>query len=130
MSFRLFLSEQEITQEQFDKLEEYLDHIFKSLGIDVKFTRHFMDRVNDARNGKQITVSELANLFSLEYTKWGKDFRNLKPETESVMRQKARELNLPFVVGVDRYKKRGLQLRPITVMRKKDFKTHNKVFDV
>ena len=29
-------------------VEKYLDKVWAKVGIDVEFTRHFMDRVNDA----------------------------------------------------------------------------------
>ena len=46
----------QITPVILNKLEKYLDALFARLGIDVEFTRHFLDRVNDERNIKQITV--------------------------------------------------------------------------
>ena len=56
-------AEKKITQSDLDQVEKYADRLFAALGIDVEFTRHFMDRVNDARNIKQITVAELIRLF-------------------------------------------------------------------
>ena len=40
-----------------------------SLNIDVEFTKHFMDRVNDARNKTPITPAELTRLFKQSYRK-------------------------------------------------------------
>ena len=48
-----------VTQGDLQKLEDYADRLFSRVGIDVAFTRHFLDRVNDERNPKQITVGEL-----------------------------------------------------------------------
>ena len=45
--------EKEIKKSDLDQVEKYADRIFASLGIDVEFTRHFLDRVNDKRNVKQ-----------------------------------------------------------------------------
>ena len=42
------------------------------IGVDVEFTRHFMQRVNDPRNKKQITPAELTRLFKQSYKKYGK----------------------------------------------------------
>ena len=58
-----------VTQPQLDALEKVLDRVFSQLGIDVEFTRHFLDRVNDERNIKQITLSELGQLFKKEFMK-------------------------------------------------------------
>ena len=35
------------------QLEKFADRLFGKVGIDVEFTRHFMDRVNDVRNPSQ-----------------------------------------------------------------------------
>ena len=61
------LTEQELTKQDLDSIEKYADSLYKSVGIDVEFTRHFLDRVNDARNKKQITVAELIRLFKQSY---------------------------------------------------------------
>ena len=52
-----------VTQGDLQKLEDYADRLFSRVGIDVAFTRHFLDRVNDERNQKQITVGELIRIF-------------------------------------------------------------------
>ena len=44
-----------ITKRDITELEKYADRLFKPVGIDVEFTRHFIDRANDARNKKDIT---------------------------------------------------------------------------
>lgn len=41
-----------ITQADLDAVEKYADRVFAKVGIDVEFTRHFLDRANDARNKK------------------------------------------------------------------------------
>ena len=43
---------QPITKSQLDALEAAADKVFGKLGIDIEFTRHFLDRVNDERNRK------------------------------------------------------------------------------
>ena len=65
-------AEKKITKSDLDQVEKYADRLFAALGIDVEFTKHFMDRVNDARNIKQITTSELIRLFKQSYKKYGK----------------------------------------------------------
>ena len=50
---------------------------FAKVGIDVEFTRHFVDRVNDERNKKQISVAELVRIFNKAYQKHGKAIANL-----------------------------------------------------
>ena len=40
-------------------VEDYADRLFKELGLDVEFSRHFRDRLNDPRNAKPISAAEL-----------------------------------------------------------------------
>ena len=43
-----------ISKSDLDAIERYADKLFAKVGIDVEFTRHFLDRANDARNKKDI----------------------------------------------------------------------------
>jgi len=116
----LYEQDQEITQAQLDALEAVLDRVFGQLGIDVEFTRHFLDRVNDERNRRQITIKELGLLFKKEFIKHGKPIAQLGPDAEAVMKDLQTDINMPFVLNL---KGQELELVAKTVMRKKDFKT-------
>lgn len=118
-----------VTKTQLDALEKVLDQVFAKLGIDVEFTRHFLDRVNDERNIKQITIKELGNLFAKEFKKWGKPIAQMGPDAEAVMKDLSSDINLPFALNWN--KQSGmLELVAKTVMRKKNFRTPNKEFPV
>ena len=80
---RLNELDKKITSSDLDALEIFADRIFGKVGIDVEFTRHFLDRVNDDRNGEQITGSELTRLFKQEYKKWGKPIAQMGPDAEA-----------------------------------------------
>ncbi len=121
--------EQPITPAQLNSLEKALDALFKSLGIDVEFTRHFIDRVNDERNQQQITMPELINMFKKEYKRWGKPIAQMGPDSEAVMKDLESDINIPFVLKWDR-DNQELDLVAKSIMRKKDFKTSNKEFPV
>ena len=43
-----------VSKSDLDQIEKYADKLFAAVGIDIEFTRHFLDRVNDARNKKPI----------------------------------------------------------------------------
>ena len=43
----MYLTEKFITKSDLDAIEKYADKIFAKVGIDIEFTRHFLDRVND-----------------------------------------------------------------------------------
>ena len=121
--------DRELTQTELDQLETFADRLFAKVGIDVEFTRHFLDRVNDERNVKQITASELTRLFKQEYKKWGKDIVKLGPDSEAVLKDLATDLNVPFALRWDNANNE-LDLIAKTVMRKPDFKTSNQEFAV
>jgi hypothetical protein len=112
----------EITQPMLDKLEQYLDALFKKLGMDVEFTRHFLDRVNDPRNKEQITLKELAILFKDAYTKYGQKIAKMGPDAEAVIKDMRSDVNVPFVLNWDN-RNQELDLVAKTVMRKKNFHT-------
>ena len=109
-----------ITQSDLNQVEKFADRLFAKVGIDVEFTRHFMDRVNDARNKKDITPSELTRLFKQSYSKYGKKIAQLGPDAEAVINDMKTNINMPFVLNL---KGNELELVAKTVMRKKDFKT-------
>lgn len=115
---------QAITKPMLDKLESYLDQLFASLGVDVEFTRHFLDRANDARNQQPITLKELAILFKDAYNKYGKRIAQMGPDAEAVIKDMRSDVNVPFVLDWDSANQE-LDLIAKTVMRKKDFRTSN-----
>ena len=113
-------SEKQLKKSDLDQVEKYADRIFASLGIDVEFTRHFLDRVNDKRNVKQITPSELTRLFKQSYKKYGKKIAQLGPDAEAVINDMKTDINMPFVLNL---KGGELELVAKTVMRRKNFQT-------
>lgn len=108
-----------VTQAELDQVEKFADALWGKLGVDVEFTRHFMDRVNDERNGKQISPAELIRLFKKEYERNGKQISQLAG-AEGVMKDLLTTVNLPFVIK-DTHD--GKELVAKTVMRKDKFKT-------
>ena len=118
-----------ITPADLDQLETFADKLFAKVGIDVEFTRHFLDRVNDARNNKPITMAELTRLFKQEFKRYGKPIAQMGPNQEAVMKDLQTDINLPFALQYDR-ENNELDLIAKTVMRKKDFKTSNREFPV
>jgi hypothetical protein len=107
-----------ITQSQLNALERAVDSVFGKLGIDVDFTRHFLDRVNDERNMRQITLRELGEIFAKEYRKWGTRISKMPVDAEAVMKDLSSAINIPFVLNPKGGEKK---LVAKTVMRKKNF---------
>lgn len=120
---------EDISQQDLDAIEKYADKLFAKVGIDVEFTRHFLDRANDERNKKPITAPELIRIFRQEYKRWAKPIAQLGPDAEAVMKDMATDINVPFVLKWDR-ENGELDLVAKTVMRKPDFKTPDREFPV
>lgn len=113
-----------LTSKELKDVERYLDAVFKNLGIDVEFTKHFMDRVNDARNGKQITKNELITLFQKEFNVYGKSIAQLGPDKEAVLSDLSSSINTPIALKWNS-KNNVLDMVVKTVMRKRNFKPNN-----
>jgi hypothetical protein len=118
----MILTEKFITKSDLDAIEKYADKLFAKVGIDIEFTRHFLDRVNDERNQRQITTAELTRLFKQTYAKHGKKISQLGPDAEAVIKDMRTDINMPFVLNL---KGDELELVAKTIMRKKNFKTPN-----
>ena len=118
-----------ISQSELDSIESYLDKLFAAIGIDVEFTRHFLDRVNDARNRKQIEPEELEDLFAKTYEDYGQEITKLGSNAEAVIVDMESNINVPFVLKYNPSTKK-LELISKTVMRKQNFQTSNKKLTV
>jgi hypothetical protein len=118
-----------ITQTQLKSLEQYADKLFAVVGIDVEFSKHFFDRVNDPRNSKPISDAELTDMFQKTYEKHGKKIAQLGPDAEAVIVDMQKDINIPFVLDYDP-KLQQIQLVSKTIMRKKNFQTPNQKLPV
>lgn len=120
---------QAISMDDMKRLERYADSLFRAIGVDVEFSKHFYDRVNDSRNGKQITMPELLRMFNLQYAKNGKRIANMPPDAEAVLQDMATDINSPVVFKYNR--RTGLlELMAKTIMRKKSFRSPDPFFAV
>ena len=111
-----------ISQQDLDDLELYLDQLYARDDIDVEFTRHFLDRVNDQRNRTQITTGELFKMFGKAEMKYGSKIANMGDNAEAVINDVNSKINSPFVLNYNR-RKGMVELIAKTVMRKDNFKT-------
>lgn len=123
LKFTEFLYEK-ITQKQINDLEKFADRILAKFDIDVEFTRHFVDRVNDSRNDPDITISELQQLFKKIAKAKGKQIKELIGD-EVVLKDLQSDLNLPVAIKMN--KDGEIEIVNKTIMRKHDFKTSNKI---
>ena len=117
-----------VTPQELRAIEAYADRIFAKVGLDIAFSRHFLDRVNDPRNEPEISVAELVRLFKQQFRRHGRRIPRLGPEAEAVMKDMATDVNVPFVLKLDR--NGMLTLLSKTIMRKPEFGTSDEVFAV
>jgi len=106
--------------------ETEIDLIFAKYGIDISFTAHFKERMNDERNIKPITIVELKKIFKDTYDKYGKEMSMGEETFEAVLKDLSSKINIPFVLK-GKTKKTFVSK---TIMRKKNFGTPNPVYEV
>jgi hypothetical protein len=127
-AFKEFITE-DLSKSDLDAVERMADKLFAKVGIDVEFTRHFLDRVNDARNKKPISSGELVRIFKLTYKKHGSKISKLGKNAEAIMHDINSHVNIPFVLKWDE-KNQEFDMISKTVMRKKDFKSNDPKLEV
>jgi len=128
--FSQYIAEEiKVSQGQIKELEKVLDKLFSEVDIDIEFTKHFFDRVNDPRNGESIKVREIRDLFRAEFKKYKTKFSGMKAGFQALLKDIQTNINIPFVINWDE-KNKELALVAKTVMRKKDFKTSNQILKV
>jgi hypothetical protein len=116
---------EEVSQKQLNDLEKFADRLLAKFNVDIEFTRHFADRMNDKRNDPPITVIELQRVFKKIAKRKAKNIRQ-NPDSEAVIKDLQTDLNLPVVINYDR-KKDEFEVVNKTIMRKKNFKTTSNV---
>lgn len=118
-----------ITQSQLSKLERELDTLFANIGVDIEFTRHFFERVNDERNKRDISIDELRMIFKEVYAEYKNRLKKFGSGFEGVFKNPPTSINIPFVLGWDS-ENQELDLVTKTVMRKKNFQSNTPILPV
>ena len=106
----------EMTSSELDSVERYADSELDP--IDIEFGNHFFDRLNDPRNGKEITSDELVSFFNRLARKKEAFMSFIERYREFVVKDKNSTINIPFVSQVN-------QALAKTIMRKPGFMTPN-----
>lgn len=124
----------ELSWDEAKRVEQYLDRMFKNLGLDVEFSKHFLDRVVDEddyrRDGyssardSDVSKEELIDAFTHLKQKYGRKLymaRKNPREFSAILKDVSTDLNIPFTIDYDKVEKKMHELRAITAMRKKHF---------
>lgn len=112
----------EIPMGDLQKIDQFADK--KLNPVDIVITdKHFFDRLNDPRNGKEISQAELIGFFK-RLSKKKKEFVDFLNKYNSVVAVDDRtSINIPFM-------KQANKAIAKTVMRKKDFKSPDQKLDI
>ena len=117
-----------VSMRDLENVEKLADSIFSDVNVDIDFSDHFIDRVNDPRNGKEIEPKELDDLFIKARKKYGEYIKNMPIDSEKVVKDTQSSINIPMVaVGK---KKQDKIVRAKTIMRKKDFLSNTPILKV
>jgi len=108
------LAMKEMTSSELDSVERHADSELDP--IDIEFGNHFFDRLNDPRNGKEITSDELVLFFNRLASKKDAFINFVKKYHEFVVKDRNSSINIPFVSQVN-------QALAKTIMRKPGFMT-------
>jgi len=95
-------------------------------GVNFDFSKHFKERVNDARNSNQpISVDDLKTFFDKIYEKMGTKIGKIRmrpgEDMEGVFSFRAKSLHVPFVIRYEKDNGKGLVLLAQSIIRKKKF---------
>ena len=112
------MTEAKISQSEINNLERFADRILNKYGVDIEFTRHFVDRLNDARNNPDIKIAELQKFFKKIQRNKARNIVKQKDQTDAVLKDMETNLNLPIKII-----KKGNEFEVInkTIMRKRNF---------
>jgi len=100
-------------------LENWADSLFSDLGLDITFSRHFKERLNDSRGGRPIKYFELEKLIVKAYREAGYQLSSLPTSASVILKDRVSQLNIPLVMEP------GRELVFKTIMRKSNFKSTN-----
>jgi len=99
------------TPQEVNELERALDNMFRTLGLDVKFTKHFIERLLGRE--KKVTVEEIVAAFADLKKKYKQRLLSAKKKGgyEAILKDFSHDLNIAFGIS-------GGKLTNITIKQK------------
>ena len=93
------------------ELEKQLDNLMRPVGLDVEFSRHFVERILGRE--RRITIDEVVSAFAKLKAKFKKRLLSAKkkPRYEAILKDFSNDLNIVFGIS-------GGELTNITIKRK------------
>lgn len=109
-----------ITMSELRIIEQFADSLFKTLNVDIVFTHHFYDRLNDFRNGKEIEPEELIDIFKKFFQKYKGKISYMPLATPAILKDLNTKINIPFTLTYNE-KDDEIDFVAKTIMRKDNF---------
>ena len=109
-----------ITMSELRIIEQFADSLFKTLNVDIVFTHHFYDRLNDFRNGKDIEPEELIDIFKKFFQKYRGKISYMPLATPAILKDLNTKINIPFTLTYNE-KDDEIDFVAKTIMRKDNF---------
>lgn len=99
------------TPDEVTELERQLDALMRPVGLDVEFSRHFIERILGRE--QRVTIDEVVNAFAKLKNKYKKRLLSAKRKAgyEAVLKDFGNDLNIVFGI-------QGGELTNITIKRK------------
>jgi hypothetical protein len=94
-----------------NQMEQYLDKMFMTLGLDVEFVPHFVERILGRE--RKVTVDEVVSAFGKLKNKYKRKLLTAKkkPNYQAILKDFEQDLNIVFKI-------QGAELTGITIKRK------------
>ena len=116
-----------ITMQELRSIEQWADSLFKALNIDITFTRHFYDRLNDFRNGKDIETDELIDIFKKFFQKYRDKISYIPLGKPGLLKDLNTKINIPFTLEYDKGKDE-IEFIAKTIQRKDNYLGNEKKY--
>ena len=119
--------------------EDDIDKLFRDIGLDVEFSKHFKDRISDDSydsRDSDVTYNELFKAFKELKDKYGQYLINARQRPKefiAILKDATTNLNIPFSIDYDKIYNGLHKLKAFTLMRKKNFvpnKTGEKILTI
>jgi len=108
-----------VTWNDLKRLESVLDNVFRAAGLDIAFTKHFLERINGSRGyGGTVSIPEIQDAFRKTHAKYASEISKHEVDWKAVIYDASKNLNMPFTLDWDGKMK---QMIMMTAMKKSNF---------
>lgn len=117
------------SRREVDDVKNYADRLFSDVGVEVDFSDHFFDRLNDPRNEEEIEPDEVKTLYAKAKAKYGNTIAGIKDKGEAVLTDRSSDINIPIVMTKGG-RNGDKDMIGKTIMRKRNFHSSTPILKV